>query len=284
MAKKISKTAPRRRKNRGSQSKGSLGHRRPLGCELLEDRRLLAVNFIQSDLDFILQQIVISEAHAAGADLTTLIPNSELSFGLRTVDGSDNNLIPGRSEFGAADNTFPRLLDPVFRDAENVTIDLDGPGPLQLGAPTSYTQTSGFVFDSQPRIISNLIVDQTANNPAAVAAAAAVEGSGLVGGFRADGTPFQTFFIPNTAPDEGLSAPFNSWMTYFGQFFDHGLDLVTKGGSGTVFMPLQLDDPLYDPSSPTTCMSTPIPSPRSWTRTRRMLRMPRTRSSCGRTS
>jgi len=265
MAKKISKTAPRRRKNRGSQSKGSLGHRRPLGCELLEDRRLLAVNFIQSDLDFILQQIVISEAHAAGADLTTLIPNSELSFGLRTVDGSDNNLIPGRSEFGAADNTFPRLLDPVFRDAENVTIDLDGPGPLQLGAPTSYTQTSGFVFDSQPRIISNLIVDQTANNPAAVAAAAAVEGSGLVGGFRADGTPFQTFFIPNTAPDEGLSAPFNSWMTYFGQFFDHGLDLVTKGGSGTVFMPLQLDDPLYDPSSPTNFMvltrATNLPGP-----------------------
>ncbi|MCK7481279.1 MAG: hypothetical protein M0C28_31885 [Candidatus Moduliflexus flocculans] len=33
-------------------------------------------------------------------------------------------------------------------------------------------------------------------------------------------------------------------MTFFGQFFDHGLDLVTKGGSGTVFMPLQADDPL----------------------------------------
>ena len=33
-------------------------------------------------------------------------------------------------------------------------------------------------------------------------------------------------------------------MTFFGQFFDHGLDLVTKGGSGTVFIPLQPDDPL----------------------------------------
>ena len=33
-------------------------------------------------------------------------------------------------------------------------------------------------------------------------------------------------------------------MTFFGQFFDHGLDLVTKGGNGTVYVPLQADDPL----------------------------------------
>ena len=53
------------------------------------------------------------------------------------------------------------------------------------------------------------------------------------------------FFIPNVTPDAGLSAPFNAWMTFFGQFFDHGLDLVTKGGSGTVFIPLQAGDPLF---------------------------------------
>ena len=46
------------------------------------------------------------------------------------------------------------------------------------------------------------------------------------------------------APDAGLSAPFNLWFVFFGQFFDHGLDLVQKGGSGTVFIPLQPDDPL----------------------------------------
>ena len=51
--------------------------------------------------------------------------------------------------------------------------------------------------------------------------------------------------IPNVAPDDGAS--FNQWFTLFGQFFDHGLDLVNKGGSGTVFIPLQPDDPLYDP-------------------------------------
>ena len=50
--------------------------------------------------------------------------------------------------------------------------------------------------------------------------------------------------IPNLSPDIGLSPGFNAWMTFFGQFFDHGLDLVTKGGNGTVYVPLQPDDPL----------------------------------------
>src|SRR5262249_37830794 len=51
-------------------------------------------------------------------------------------------------------------------------------------------------------------------------------------------------------PDAGLSAPFNPWFTFFGQFFDHGLDLVTKGGNEIVFIPLQPDDPLFTPGGP----------------------------------
>src|SRR5262245_27589568 len=155
----------------------------------------------KTDLDFILQQILIAEAHAAGADLTTLLPNMLVPFGLRTVDGSYNNLLHPFG-FGVADNTFPRLLDPVFRSAEAVTFDPDGPGPTQVGQSTSYQQTSGFVFDSQPRVIFNLIVDQTANNPPAVAAAADNPGSepvmspGLDGVFgTTDDRP--VFFIPN---------------------------------------------------------------------------------------
>ncbi|WP_324730757.1 peroxidase family protein [Pseudomonas paeninsulae] len=201
-------------------------------------------NFIKSDLEFILQQILISEAHAAGTPLIDLLPNTEVGFGLRTVDGSFNNLIDGRTDFGAADTLFPRLLTPVFNAAEG---------------GTSYTQTSGLVFDSQPRIISNLIVDQTANNPAAVAAAAGNDGATVVVSPGLDGVfgnadDQDVFLIPNIAPDEGLSAPFNQWMTFFGQFFDHGLDLVTKGGNGTVFMQLQPDDPLFVPGSPTNFM------------------------------
>src|SRR5262245_16884878 len=202
------------------------------------------VSFIRSDLDFILQQILIAEANAAGADLRSLLPNDEVPYGLRTVDGTLNNLVPLQSEFGAADNAFPQLVDAVFR-------------PAEFG--TSYAQTSGLVIDSQPRIISNLVVDATPNNPAAVAAAAQNPGAqlvaspGLDGLFgTADDTP--VFFIPNVTPDVGLSAPFNTWMTFFGQFFDHGLDLVTKGGNGTIFIPLQPDDPLFVPGSPTNFM------------------------------
>ncbi|WAG80596.1 heme peroxidase [Metapseudomonas furukawaii] len=195
-------------------------------------------NFIKSDLEFILQQIFIAEAHAAGEDLSSLLANTQVPWGLRTVDGSFNNLQFGQTEFGAADNLFPRMLDPVFRVAEG---------------GTTYSQTSGLVIDSQPRIISNLIVDQTDSNPAAVEAnggAAPVLSPGLDGIFDTPDDQ-EVFLIPNTTPDEGLSAPFNSWFTFFGQFFDHGLDLVTKGGSGTVFIPLVPGDPLYVEDSPT---------------------------------
>ena len=92
--------------------------------------------------------------------------------------------------------------------------------PTTPGGNTTYA-SSGNVTDSEPRRISNLVVDQTAGNPAAEAAA----------GHGATPDPSGTLFIQNEAPDVGLSAPYNSWFTIFGQFFDHGLDLVNKGGA-----------------------------------------------------
>jgi len=88
-----------------------------------------------------------------------------------------------------------------------------------------------------------LLLAEVAESSAEVAAAqAALDGllDGL--GIVMDNGSVQ---VPNVSPDEGLSAPFNAWMSLFGQFFDHGLDLVNKGGSGTVYIPLQPDDPLY---------------------------------------
>ncbi len=204
-----------------------------------------AVTFIKSDLDFILQQIKISENHAAGNPLTGngpfQIANPLLMTGLRTVDGSENNLQPGQSNFGQADKTFPRMTAPLFRSAEDFSLFPGAPGQ-PIGSTTSYTQTKGYVEDAQPRVISNLVSDASEGNPAAVAAAAQKPGSVTV----PDGHPANPdpFFIPNTATDAGLSAPYNSWFTFFGQFFDHGLDLVNKGKSGTVLMPLKADDPL----------------------------------------
>src|SRR5262245_55381139 len=219
------------------------------------------VAFIRSDLQFILDQILIAERQAAGESLLDILPNVQVPFGLRTVDGSLNNLVPGNESFGEADNLFPRLADPVFRPAE---------------AGTSYANP-GMVIDPQPRVISNLIVDQTAHNPAAYATAYDPGLDGVLN-FGAPGnddvlkpgveihtsagpdhlfdTPDDTevFFFPNVSPDVGLSAPFDPWFTFFGQFFDHGLDLVTKGGNEIVFVPLNPDDPLFDPTSPTNFM------------------------------
>jgi Ca2+-binding RTX toxin-like protein len=218
------------------------------------------VHFIRSDLQFMLEQIKIAERHSAGEDLTDIIQNSRLPFGLRTVDGSFNNLVPGQENFGASDQNFTALLDQVFRnEVDEAPFDTNGPGPGGVTNNTNYATDNpgtGNVIDSDPRTISNLIVDQTANNPAAVAVnggAAPVVSPGPDGVFGT-GDDKSVFFIGNTAPDEGLSAGFNAWMTFFGQFFDHGLDLVNKGGEGTIFIPLQPDDPLYVAGSPTNFM------------------------------
>ena len=220
-----------------------------------------------SDLSFILKQIKIAEAHVANTTSATgpcgaLVGNGPnqlasplLSYGLRTVDGSCNNLQAGQEFFGAADQPFPRLGSKSFRDAESGS--LFGP-PTQ----TSYTQKSGNVFDSQPRTISNLIVDQTSTNPAAIQAAGfPVRTQGNEGvvpcttdpdttvnppvaGIPAGCVPsHNTLFIPNVTTDVGLSPPYNSLFTLFGQFFDHGVDQTVKSG-GTVFVPLKADDPL----------------------------------------
>lgn len=292
------------------------------------------VSYIKSDLEFILDQIKLSEAHAGGAPLFGpggLIPAYNIAWGLRTVDGTYNNLL--YPELGASDNPFPEGLGTIYRPADGGNLDPDGPGP----APSFPTQANynpsnnpnSVVIDSSLRTISNLIVDQTLANPSAImtalqrggivadsdlmartaeisaafapieslfdnltaaevlaaeaaTAAAANPGDAALAAAAADAEAARAaaeadltaarsaldtlladngvtleganIVIGNVAPDEGLSAPFNSWFTLFGQFFDHGLDLVGKGGSGTVFVPLQPDDPLYDPTSPTNFM------------------------------
>ena len=72
----------------------------------------MAVKLNQHDLEFILKQIKIAEAHTAGTPLTDMIVQPHLPYGLRTVDGSYNNILPGRELWGAADQTMPRMFDP----------------------------------------------------------------------------------------------------------------------------------------------------------------------------
>src|SRR2546430_15287625 len=142
------------------------------------------------------------------------VHDPQLPRGLRTVDGSFNNLVPVPDQhlFGASDQVFPRRTTPAFRAAE---------------AGTSYAQTSGDVIDSQPRIATNLIVDQSAANPAAVAAATNPCGSGgfvcstptsLAAGTRPrSGAPF----IPTITPPLRRSSPVHFLFPVFRPVFCH---------------------------------------------------------------
>ncbi|MBQ0919969.1 hypothetical protein KBW71_16145 [Hydrogenophaga aromaticivorans] len=226
------------------------------------------------DLEKILEQIRIAEYHAAtgvmahpdGTPISALLPS-----GLRTVDGSYNSLLPGQELMGAADQVMPRLLEPEFLN------DLDGDvmplGPEGSGAPiitnTNYDSHIS-VADADPRIISNLISDQTLGNFSAIFKALELAGSAdpmadtaeilavadpaarllLAESKGLDISANGSITIENLSPDIGLSPSFNGWMTLFGQFFDHGLDLIPKAGNGTVYIPLQPDDPLYVEGGP----------------------------------
>ena len=214
-------------------------------------------------------QAIVNEYGIAPAN-ATISP-----FGLRTVDGSNNSLVAGQSHFGAADTVFPRLTDPVYRDetadeAANPDLLFRRPGRSAAGRSgqlraARHRRRCGPAhhFQSDRRHVGQ----QSGGDcglPWQPFVARAVCCRPSAQFFRsnrrfhepvAPGEPFdpatqlpitntdlQT--IPNQSPDIGLSPGFNAWMTFFGQFFDHGLDLVTKGGNGTVYVPLQADDPL----------------------------------------
>ena len=238
-----------------------------------------------SDLQFILQQIRIAESHRAveavapavtpstnvlalgrvltdprsgnGATArTTNIANTStrvlsplLAEGLRQVDGRNNNLTGngfsswmgfgyitpvapatiGKSTWGAADTPFPRLVNPSFK--------------------TEYADTnrSTNVTDAAPRVISNLISDQSVNNPAARAAASCAQSGPNT--CVPSNTDNASLFVANRATN-GVAAPYNGMFALFGQFFDHGLDLVGKSSANAVKIPLAVSDPLYN-----TCMT-----------------------------
>ena len=261
------------------------------------------LNITYNDLQYILDQIKMGEAHAkrtatslsnlsvdvssttikypynvTGADrcLTAadLASASNISFGatglsgsylwtaedplgVRTVNGECNNISTVMTEssgsstpkvgdtaaWGSAEKTFTRLAPQANIPNSSLTL---------TDAQKLYQTPTANVVDPSPRTISNLISDQSLNNPAAIAAG--YEASSVLYGVDAYATEIAInsttgdsstiLSIPNITADYNVSAGYNSWFTLFGQFFDHGLDLVPKAGAA-VLIPLQADDPLY---------------------------------------
>jgi hypothetical protein len=186
---------------------------------------------------------------------------AEDPLGLRTVDGQCNNIsrvmaetnpaVPANTAdtaaWGAAEQNFNRLEK---RSTGSSNADR-----------AKYDVPSANVSDATPRTISNLISDQSVGNPAAIAAA--TESADVLYGAAGfvtensvnatNGSVTTVLDIPNITADYNVSAGYDSWFTLFGQFFDHGLDLIPKAGA-SVLIPLLKDDPLYVQGSNTNFM------------------------------
>ena len=74
------------------------------------------------------------------------------------------------------------------------------------------------------------------------------------GSFNPDGLYFKESINRNLAHGIIGDPSLTGWQVLFGQFFDHGLDFLDKGGntvngvSSKIYIPLSSDDPLYSPN------------------------------------
>jgi len=183
-------------------------------------------------------------------------------WGIRQVDGECNNITNVTAEAPTASqwNTVPNKADTAGWGASDqfftrLSTATNKPGvaaPYTLNAvQKAYSNPTSYVKDASPRLISNLIADQSSNNPAAVSASSdafntlyGTSPNAEVSVNATSGNASTSMQIPNITADYNVSAGYNSWFTLFGQFFDHGLDLIPKAGS-QVFIPLDQSDPLY---------------------------------------
>ena len=212
---------------------------------------------------------VVAPAGAAGNSAAGIAE----PFGLRNVQGLFNNLAgPESAAWGAAFTAFARLSNADYSHYATGGTDVSA----------KYANVFVSVSDAQPRRISQL-VDSYAALDRVEAAAPGTEtdhivyqitdletGLPRVGGFDAEGNAvaeglglyFRDDFIRNLNTLSG-DPSLTGWSVLFGQFLDHGLDFIGKGGNTTngvgsrVFIPLDPSDPLYDPARGVTRLSIP---------------------------
>ncbi|MFM1887602.1 MAG: hypothetical protein RL026_2759 [Pseudomonadota bacterium] len=201
----------------------------------------IAINLSTLDIDFIRAQLTLP-----GNMPLLAIDNT----GIRDVQGTSNNVF--NPTWGAADQFFPRLTVANYGQAQG-TFTMGPQGQIVVDpTATAYSVRGVNLVDANPRLISNLVADQSVealrelglvtSNDATIAhaqAELAVQDDPLnLTGAR---------ISPLTGSVNPL--PFSGFMTLVGQFFDHGLDFVHKGQDGMVLIPLLPGDPLYQEGS-----------------------------------
>ena len=207
------------------------------------------VRFIRADLEFILDQIEIAERHAAGEDSC---PIAELAgrFGLRTSTASlttwstlASNLVQ-RSEPTSVPPTrsFPRLVDPVFEQSlaggharthrpAGFVVDCAAAHHLQPDRRPDDQQSRGVCqrLTMPARTVLTLASPVRRRRPEGRRAASSPARAWMAS--SAPPTTRQSSSSPTWRRTPGCRRRFNSWFTFFGQFFDHGLDLVTRAAT-----------------------------------------------------
>lgn len=216
----------------------------------------------QSDIDFLFAQLTLPGNDPRNAPLGTALDPT----GIRDVQGIGNNI--ANPTWGSAHQPFERLTGAVdLPPAVPTVLPLTGTPPVTSAPPgftafatqipaTSFPAVNMLppdaalydirntkVTDTSAREISNLVADQSADALAAIgyvtpgeqAMALLDNPATTLGGGRLN--PFTGTLNP---------LPYSAFTTMFGQFFDHGLDLVHKGADGSIVVPLRPNDPLYN--------------------------------------
>ena len=194
------------------------------------------MNLLDStDIAFILNQLRL-----LGNDPRTTQGGTILDpRGIREVQGIGNNLL--NPSWGNADTLFPRLTQQHWQSSEG-TFTFGRSGLAVNPTPTSYSVRDVNVVDSNPRVISNLVANQASNALSAIGLS--TEGQQKLAVMDDPSATPGGRLSPLTGADNPL--PYSSYMTLFGQFFDHGLDLVQKGKDGSILVQLLPGDPLYN--------------------------------------
>jgi Ca2+-binding RTX toxin-like protein len=180
---------------------------------------------------------------------------SELDpLGTRTISGIFNNLNFGKFTWGATNQPFLNLTKTNYsnylgQNVNNLAFKPSGNGQtIANGFANSselYADPFKTVYDYTPRMITQTISSQDALNRLNI-------------GTDVDRSLGKnTSFMGSQRTDElgRAEAGYSGLFVLFGQYLDHGLDFIEKGGnisadakSAKIVIPLSPNDPLYDPA------------------------------------
>ncbi|MEO8245394.1 MAG: hypothetical protein ABI832_24235, partial [bacterium] len=231
-------------------------------------------------------QITANYSANSGDPLTdplAIYAGARAANGFRIPTGFFNNLINSTTwTWGATNDPFPRLVPADYShhtlqnlsNSAAVTYQAAHPSATIMADSTSlYQNQNQTVIDYTPRMITQTVSSSYFDPPTGVSLSAMERIEAANPGFitdsltsvYSDGSTHTENVIRNlnTLPgDPSTSGIF----TLFGQFFDHGLDFIDKGGQGSkIIIPLSPDDPLYrapswaDPGNTTITISRATP-------------------------